>query len=258
MISSQFFSAQQMTRSHSKDVALNNSVSNSQVLPNISSPTTSQSSSQQADAFQSTNQLANGFVKPASPGVSVTISDQAKNAQKFSDASNSDANAGSSAQEANSLTNNQQELSVDDLKQIDQLKIRDAEVRQHEQAHAAAGGSATGSPNYTYTLGPDGKRYAVEGEVDVKFSSHSAKPQQVKAEAEQIRRAAQAPVEPSAQDRQVAQQASQRISEAEESIREEPVETSLSANQAAIYSEVESRTGVNPASKQTNSLSLVA
>ena len=44
----------------------------------------------------------------------------------------------------------------------------DREERQHEQAHlSAAGGHARGGPSYQYETGPDGKRYAVGGEVSI-------------------------------------------------------------------------------------------
>ena len=56
------------------------------------------------------------------------------------------------------------------LKLVRELQQSDAEVRRHEAAHAAAGGEFAGAPTFTYQTGPDGKRYAVGGEVSIDTS----------------------------------------------------------------------------------------
>ena len=96
-----------------------------------------------------------------------------------------------------------------DQAEIQKLKARDLEVRQHEAAHAAVGGAYAGAPTYDYQTGPDGKRYAVGGEVQISTSKVSGDPQKTLEKAQQIRAAALAPAEPSAQDRRVAAMASQ-------------------------------------------------
>ncbi|MCA8932648.1 MAG: hypothetical protein KDA49_09290, partial [Rhodospirillaceae bacterium] len=58
-------------------------------------------------------------------------------------------------------------LTEEEQAEVDALKERDAEVRRHEQAHAAAGGAYAGQPTYEYQTGPDGNRYAVGGEVNI-------------------------------------------------------------------------------------------
>ncbi|MEM7626495.1 MAG: putative metalloprotease CJM1_0395 family protein [Planctomycetota bacterium] len=99
-------------------------------------------------------------------------------------------------------------------KQVEELKARDREVRQHEQAHkAAAGPYATSGPTYSYQEGPDGKRYAVGGSVGID-TSPEATPEETIAKMQVVRRAALAPAEPSSQDRKVAAQASQTIQQA--------------------------------------------
>jgi len=103
------------------------------------------------------------------------------------------------------------------LKELESLKQREAEVIRHEQAHAAVGGSVTGAPEYEYTTGPDGNRYILNGEVSVTFSANT--PEEKLAEAELVQKAALAPAEPSAQDRAVAREASARAREAEAEIR---------------------------------------
>ncbi|MCU7837509.1 MAG: hypothetical protein KZQ83_19990 [gamma proteobacterium symbiont of Taylorina sp.] len=93
----------------------------------------------------------------------------------------------------------EQQLEVEDLKR------RDAEVRAHEQAHmSASGGLAQGGAQFSYENGPDGKRYAVGGEVSIDISTVSGDPQATLIKAQKIRRAALAPADPSSQDRSVA------------------------------------------------------
>jgi len=98
---------------------------------------------------------------------------------------------------------------------IRELAQRDREVRQHEMAHKSAAGSAAGAVSYEYQRGPDGRLYAVGGEVSIRLSPPSNDPAEVKRYAEQILRAALAPAEPSGQDRQVAAQARAMIAEAQ-------------------------------------------
>lgn len=86
---------------------------------------------------------------------------------------------------------------------IRDLSARDREVRAHEQAHAAVGGIYAGSPSYTFQRGPDGVNYAVGGEVPISLPQ-GGDPQRRIVAAEQVRRAALAPAEPSGADRQIA------------------------------------------------------
>jgi hypothetical protein len=101
------------------------------------------------------------------------------------------------------------ELTEQELQQIRELEARDREVRAHEQAHQSAGGQYTGAASYTYQRGPDGVRYAIGGEVPIDTSKIEGDPEATIDKAEVVRRAALAPAEPSAQDRQVAALASQ-------------------------------------------------
>jgi hypothetical protein len=99
-------------------------------------------------------------------------------------------------------------LDEDQKKEVDQLKQRDQEVRSHEQAHMMAGGSLVrGGASYSYRTGPDGKRYAVGGEVSIDTSPVDGDPRATIRKAQQIRKAAQAPAEPSGQDQAVAAEA---------------------------------------------------
>ena len=98
--------------------------------------------------------------------------------------------------------------------QIQELAARDREVRAHEQAHAAAAGQYGSSPTYSFVRGPDGVSYAVGGSVDVDTSPIPGDPEATLRKAQQLRRAANAPAEPSAQDGRVAAQAAQMEMEA--------------------------------------------
>ncbi len=105
-------------------------------------------------------------------------------------------------------------LSEAEQAELAKLKERDAEVRTHEQAHiAAAGGLARGGAQYDYQTGPDGTQYAVGGHVQVDTSPGST-PEETIAKAQQIKRAALAPANPSGQDRAVAAKAMRMESEA--------------------------------------------
>lgn len=133
-----------------------------------------------------------------------------------------------------SLTN-QEELSQEEKQQVQELKKRDQEVRRHEQAHkAAAGQYATGGASFEYETGPDGKRYAVGGEVSISTSEIPNNPQATIQKMQQIRRAALAPGHPSGQDRSVAAQAqaAERAAKTElaQQRREEMAETGQSTS----------------------------
>lgn len=107
----------------------------------------------------------------------------------------------------------QKQQEAKEQKVIDQLEMRDREVRAHEQAHAAIGGSLAGAPSYEFQTGPDGKKYAVGGEVSIDVSKTND-PESTIRKMQTVRAAALAPAEPSSQDRKVAAQASQNIAEA--------------------------------------------
>ncbi|UQZ89214.1 hypothetical protein C4J81_08410 [Deltaproteobacteria bacterium Smac51] len=112
--------------------------------------------------------------------------------------------------EENTDSAGNKELSEEEKKQVQEMKQRDQEVRTHEQAHMSAGGGLAGSASYEYETGPDGKKYAVGGEVPISTRG-SSDPEQALKDAETVKRAAMAPAEPSSQDRSVAAQASADI-----------------------------------------------
>jgi hypothetical protein len=91
-----------------------------------------------------------------------------------------------------------------------QLQSRDSTVRAHEAAHIAAGaGVVTSGAQYSYQRGPDGREYAIGGEVGIDLSPVSGNPQATIAKMETVRRAALAPAQPSAPDLSIAAAATQ-------------------------------------------------
>ena len=112
-------------------------------------------------------------------------------------------------------------LSRDELRQLKELKKRDAEVRTHEQAHVAAAGALyRGGPTYETQRGPDGKDYAVGGSVAIDSDPVPGDPEATIVKMQQVRRAALAPADPSSTDRRVAAQASQAEAKARQEIAE--------------------------------------
>jgi hypothetical protein len=104
---------------------------------------------------------------------------------------------------------------IAEQKIINELKLRDQEVRTHELAHASVGGPSTGAPSYTFEVGPDGKKYAVGGEVSVDLSTVDGNPRATIAKMQKVHAAALAPANPSIQDTRVAASAARTILQAQ-------------------------------------------
>lgn len=115
----------------------------------------------------------------------------------------------------------EQERQQAERDQIQELASRDREVRAHEQAHAAIAGQYGSSPTYSFVRGPDGVSYAVGGEVKIDTSPIPGDPEATLRKAQQLRRAANAPVEPSSQDASVAAQAAQMEQQARAELSEQ-------------------------------------
>jgi hypothetical protein len=114
---------------------------------------------------------------------------------------------------------------------VQQLRQRDQEVKTHEMAHLAnAGQHARGGPTYTFEQGPDGRRYAVGGEVPIDISKEKT-PEATVEKMRAVKRAALAPAEPSSADRSIASAASALESEAHRELRIEEKNSSLPAGE---------------------------
>ncbi len=124
----------------------------------------------------------------------------------------------SSVKTAPARQGNSQELGDEQRAQVAKLQSRDREVRAHESAHlAAAGGLARGGANFSYTVGPDNRRYAVGGEVSIDTSPADS-PEKTIQKAQTIQAAALAPAKPSSQDSAVAASAAKMAAQARSEI----------------------------------------
>jgi SprA-related family len=151
------------------------------------------------------------------------------------------------------------ELSESDKKEVEKLKSRDTEVRQHEMAHlAAAGNLASGGASYEYEKGPDGNSYAVGGEVNISVGGGST-PEERISNAEKAERAALAPSEPSSADKQIASEARSMATEARQELAdkksgksESESENDMSVNK---IEEREKESQLSPLKKASNAYS---
>ncbi len=125
------------------------------------------------------------------------------------------------------------DLTEEEQRIVAELQRRDAEVRRHEQAHASVGGQYAGAPTYTTVRGPDGRSYAVAGEVRIDASPVPGNPRATIAKMQIVQRAALAPTNPSATDRRVASQAQQQIAQARLEIQQEITAERTEARQRA-------------------------
>ncbi|MET0105483.1 MAG: putative metalloprotease CJM1_0395 family protein [Sedimenticola sp.] len=127
-----------------------------------------------------------------------------------------------------------EQLSAREQSEVRKLQRREREVRAHEQAHIAAGGNVVrGGASYQYARGPDGRLYAVGGEVAIDGSGVQGNPQATVLKAETIKRAALAPANPSSQDLQVAAAATLMAATARAEIRAEAREEQAEAAEAS-------------------------
>lgn len=149
-------------------------------------------------------------VKQGKPGKDREVSERGSSQEETK---NNASEQDKDAQVSDTKASNGQALTEQQLDEIKLLAARDREVRTHERAHAVTGGALTGSPSYTYEKGPDGRRYAVAGEVSIDASPVPGNPEATIRKMEQVRQAALAPAEPSSQDRKVAAMASQTIAQ---------------------------------------------
>lgn len=160
--------------------------------------------------------------------VQVKLSSEAKEAPyleaaRAKEAANSEAASAVTATSAErDKANGSNELSETEQRVVDEMEARDAEVRAHEQAHAAAAGAyAEGGPKYEYETGPDKKQYAVGGSVELDTSDVPNNPEATIQKAQVLRKAASAVSEMSGADRNVAMAAMEMEVAARQELREE-------------------------------------
>ena len=141
------------------------------------------------------------------------------------------------------------ELSEEDKRTVESLQRRDRAVRAHEAAHlAAAGGYAAGGASYTTQQGPDGRSYAIGGEVPIDMSAERT-PEATLRKAQTIRAAAMAPADPSGADKAIAAAASQMAQAAQAAMAEKAAEASEAAMQPEPKPEVKPEPKPEPKQK---------
>jgi len=134
------------------------------------------------------------------------------------------------------------DLNTEEKRELAQLRARDRDVRAHEAAHkAAAGNLARGVTQFEFKNGPDGRRYAVGGEVSIDTAKVSGDPQATIHKAQTIRRAANAPAQPSSQDRSVAAQASRMEAEARRELSAAETDSEGSGNPVSHTPQTDTR-----------------
>jgi hypothetical protein len=107
------------------------------------------------------------------------------------------------------------QLSAEEMQKVGELQSIDTKIKAHEMAHQATGGAFAGAPSYEMTKGPDGKDYAVGGEVPIKIEKGKT-PDETISNMNQIKAAALAPADPSPQDLKVAQTADMIAAQAQQ------------------------------------------
>jgi hypothetical protein len=110
---------------------------------------------------------------------------------------------------------------------IGKLESRNREVLAHEAAHMAAGGAyIKGGASYTYQIGPDGKSYAIGGEVGIDMTPVAGNPRATINKMMAIQAAATSPDDPSGQDMSVASAAARIEAQARAQLDEASSENS--------------------------------
>lgn len=141
----------------------------------------------------------------------------------------------------NNYNKNKNELSQEEKLQVAKLQKWDSEVKAHEAAHLASGAGLIRGLNYSCEKGPDGKQYAVGGEVMLDTSKGKT-PQETIQKSEQIKRAALAPSNPSSADLKIAANAEAMKNNAQSELRKELMDTKAkfsSKNPLKIYNDTE-------------------
>lgn len=128
------------------------------------------------------------------------------------------------------------ELSPSEKQDLQQLKLLDAEVRLHEHVHAMRSvGYIRSAPSYTYKVGPDGRSYAVNGEVTVDGAAPTT-PEEAIAKARVLGMAASAPTDSSVQDGAAAMDAYAYVHTAQQIIMNRQNAANLGSDQAIAAS----------------------
>ncbi|WP_434951578.1 putative metalloprotease CJM1_0395 family protein [Shewanella sp. HL-SH4] len=156
----------------------------------------------------------NGQAEQASTSEQAIAAEQQKQQQQAQEQQQQQQQASDQAEQQ------QQKVALAEQQIISELSKRDIEVKTHEQAHKAVGGMFAQSPSFSYEKGPDGKRYAVDGEVQIDVGAVSGDPQATFNKMQKVYAAAMAPNQPSSADIRVAAEAVQKMNQAKAEMAE--------------------------------------
>ncbi|WP_051311177.1 putative metalloprotease CJM1_0395 family protein [Zooshikella ganghwensis] len=213
---------------------VNNSFSINNVIPPVVAPVKTAESIEkervQTSTFMPVEELSSTAPRAATQNQPNVAEQQSLDRDQALQARNLQVNQDQQQDQSNAQDNAQQQQ---EEQEIQQLAQRDREVKAHEQTHQAVGGQFAGAAQFQFIRGPNGVPYAVSGEVSIDLSPVPGSPEATIAKAQQIRRAALAPAEPSAQDRIVAAKASQLELQARRELVTQQDEQ-LTANQAQV------------------------
>lgn len=173
-------------------------------------------------------------VLPESPAIAPATPAQAQETAAQVPASGKPESAGDATTTAGSVAKGQNgtALTSEELGIVLELQGIDTAVRAHEAAHMAAGAGLASGASFSFVQGPDGRSYAVGGEVGIDTSSEST-PEATIAKMQQVRAAALAPASPSPQDRMVAAQASGAIILAQAELQQIAIDKASAARATA-------------------------
>lgn len=108
------------------------------------------------------------------------------------------------AQENEEKSTNGQKLSKEEQKEVKALERTDRQVKSRELTHrAVAGNYASGNVYFDYVTGPDGKKYAEEGHINIDSRPIFNNPEATIRKARAIRSVEMASTNTSLQDRSV-------------------------------------------------------
>ncbi len=142
-------------------------------------------------------------------------------------------------QPANTTDVNGYQLTQAEMQLLKELQQTDTEVRRHEMAHIAAGGRyITSGANFTYKRGPDGKNYAVGGEVGIDTSPVPGDPEATLRKMRQVKSSALAPANPSSQDLKVAAKAGSIASKALSELMVLTARQQAQANESSAFGNI--------------------
>ncbi len=204
---------------------------------------TSFESTYSSEAYKGVQSQRDGSIPTSKPGAPletqelqpyrVTISEDAlRKAGLLKDESKT--NKSENPEENNAMNaNNKPDTNSEETRQLENLKQTDIEVRAHEQAHVIAGGNLVrGAAHFGYATGPDGKLYAVSGEVSIDSSPVQDNPEATIRKMMQVVRAALAPSQPSGQDRAMVSAALKNQMEAQQQIAQQLMDQTQGSGQS--------------------------